>query len=47
MWLSLIVLADATRAEALSDALLDHGALTVSIEDADAGTDAALWMISA
>ena len=40
MWLSLIVLADATRAEALSDALLDHGALTVSIEDADAGTDA-------
>ncbi|MCB1906206.1 MAG: 50S ribosomal protein L11 methyltransferase [Rhodocyclaceae bacterium] len=40
MWLSLTVLADATRAEPLSDALLDHGALTVSIEDADAGTDA-------
>ncbi|MCB1930548.1 MAG: 50S ribosomal protein L11 methyltransferase [Rhodocyclaceae bacterium] len=40
MWLSLIVLADAARAELLSDALMDHGALTVSIEDADAGTDA-------
>ncbi|MDR2690057.1 MAG: 50S ribosomal protein L11 methyltransferase [Azoarcus sp.] len=38
MWISLALLADAERAEALSDALMDTGALSVSIEDADAGS---------
>lgn len=38
MWLSVRLLADAVRAEALSEALMDAGALSVSIEDADAGT---------
>ena len=33
------MLADADDAEALSDALLDNGALSVSIEDAEADTD--------
>ncbi|MGL4408208.1 50S ribosomal protein L11 methyltransferase [Zoogloea sp.] len=40
MWISVILTADATRAEALSEALMEHGALSVSIEDADAGTEA-------
>ncbi len=40
MWISVTLHADAERAEALSDALMDAGALSVSIEDADAGTDA-------
>lgn len=40
MWISVILQADATRAEALSEALMEHGALSVSIDDADAGTDA-------
>lgn len=40
MWLSVALQADADRAEALSDALMNHGAVSVSIEDADAGTDA-------
>ena len=40
MWISVTLQADAARAEALSDALMDAGALSVSIEDADAGTDA-------
>ncbi len=40
MWISVTLQADAGRAEALSDALLEAGALSVSIEDADAGTDA-------
>jgi ribosomal protein L11 methyltransferase len=40
MWLSVTLEADAERAEALSEALLDCGALSVSIEDADAGTAA-------
>lgn len=40
MWISVTLQADATRAEALSDALMDAGALSVSIEDADAGTEA-------
>ncbi len=35
----IILLADADRAEALSDALLDAGALAVSLEDAEADTD--------
>ncbi|MBT0964082.1 50S ribosomal protein L11 methyltransferase [Denitromonas iodatirespirans] len=40
MWISVTLLADADRAERLSDALMDEGALSVSIEDADAGTEA-------
>ncbi|MCZ4307128.1 50S ribosomal protein L11 methyltransferase [Zoogloeaceae bacterium G21618-S1] len=40
MWINVTILADANRAEQLSDALMDEGALSVSIEDADAGTDA-------
>lgn len=40
MWLSVTLEAEAERAEALSEALLDQGALSVSIEDADAGTEA-------
>lgn len=39
-WISVTLQADAARAEALSDALMEAGALSVSIEDADAGTDA-------
>lgn len=39
MWRSVSLQADAARAEALSDALMEHGALSVSIEDADAGTE--------
>jgi ribosomal protein L11 methyltransferase len=39
MWLSVSVQTDAARAEALSDALMDLGALSVSVEDADAGTE--------
>ncbi len=37
-WLSVRLITDAARAEALADALMEHGALTASIEDADAGT---------
>lgn len=40
MWISLSLQADAERAERLSEALMEHGALSVSIEDADAGTAA-------
>ena len=40
MWISVTLRADAARAEALSDALMDHGAISVSLEDDDAGTDA-------
>ena len=40
MWLSLKLAADGDRAEALSDALMEAGALSVSIEDRDAGTAA-------
>jgi ribosomal protein L11 methyltransferase len=39
MWLSVALPADAAHAEALSDALLAQGALSVSVEDADAGSD--------
>lgn len=39
MWLSVSVASDAQHAEALSDALMEAGALSVSIEDADAGTE--------
>ncbi|MBS1226995.1 MAG: ribosomal protein methyltransferase [Proteobacteria bacterium] len=38
-WLSIIIETDCHHAEALADALLDAGALSASIEDADAGTD--------
>ena len=39
-WLSISIQTDCLHAEALADALLDAGALAVSIEDADAGTPA-------
>jgi len=39
-WLSITIETDCQHAEALSDALLDAGALSASIEDADAGTPA-------
>lgn len=38
MWITLKLAADGARAEALADALLEAGALSVSIEDRDAGT---------
>ena len=38
-WLSLSLITDAIHAEALADALTEGGALTTSIEDADAGTE--------
>jgi ribosomal protein L11 methyltransferase len=37
-WLSISIDTDCRRAEALADALLDAGALSAGIEDADAGT---------
>ena len=37
-WRELRFICDAARAEALGDALLEAGALSVSVEDADAGT---------
>lgn len=40
MWISVTLLSDANSAERLSDALMECGALSVSIEDADAGTEA-------
>lgn len=40
MWITVTLQAEADRADALSDALMEVGALSVSIEDADAGTDA-------
>ena len=39
MWISVALPADAIRAEALSEALLAQGAISVSIEDALAGTE--------
>lgn len=39
-WISLKLAANGERAEQLSDALMDVGALSVSIEDRDAGTEA-------
>ncbi len=38
MWLSVSLLTDARHADALSDALMSQGALSVSVEDAQAGT---------
>lgn len=40
MWISISVLADAARAEAIADAFLARGAISASIEDANAGTAA-------
>lgn len=40
MWLSVTLQAESAKAEALSDALMEAGALSVGIEDADAGTAA-------
>ena len=37
-WISVIIETDCAHAERLADALLDAGALSASIEDADAGT---------
>jgi ribosomal protein L11 methyltransferase len=37
-WVSLSVEVEGTRAEDLADALLEHGALSVEVTDADAGT---------
>lgn len=39
MWISASTTTDAGRAEALSDALFEAGALSVSVEDAEAGTE--------
>lgn len=39
MWLSVTFATDEAHAEALSEALMENGALSVSIEDADAGTE--------
>ncbi|MDP2811163.1 MAG: 50S ribosomal protein L11 methyltransferase [Rhodocyclaceae bacterium] len=39
MWLSVALRTDAAHAEALSEALLEQGAISVSVEDADAGTE--------
>jgi len=39
VWISAALLTDAEHAEALSEALLGQGALSVSVEDADAGTE--------
>jgi ribosomal protein L11 methyltransferase len=39
VWVNVSIRTRAENAEALSEALLDHGALSVSVEDADAGTD--------
>lgn len=39
MWLSVTFATDEAHVEALSEALMEHGALSVSVEDADAGTE--------
>src|SRR5512143_2476655 len=39
MWYAVTLVADTAHAEALSDALLSRGAVSVAIEDADAGTE--------
>ena len=39
MWINVSIRTRAELAEALSEALLEHGALSVSVEDADAGTE--------
>jgi ribosomal protein L11 methyltransferase len=39
VWISAAITTDAKHAEALSDALLDDGAVSVCVEDAEAGTE--------
>jgi ribosomal protein L11 methyltransferase len=39
-WTEIVIEVDRTHAELLSDALMEAGALSVSVEDADEGTDA-------
>jgi ribosomal protein L11 methyltransferase len=39
MWLSVALDTDAAHADALSEALIEAGAISVSVEDADAGTE--------
>jgi ribosomal protein L11 methyltransferase len=39
MWVSVTLETDAAHADALSEALLAAGAISVSVEDAQAGTD--------
>jgi len=39
-WIEIVIEVARSHAEALSDALMDAGALSVSVEDADLGTDA-------
>jgi ribosomal protein L11 methyltransferase len=39
-WIEIVIEVPRNHAEALSDALMDAGALSVSVEDADEGTDA-------
>ncbi|MDY7577526.1 50S ribosomal protein L11 methyltransferase [Herbaspirillum sp. RTI4] len=39
-WTEIVIEVARDQAEALSDALMQHGALSVSVEDADLGTDA-------
>ena len=39
-WVNARIIADAQQAEALGDALMEAGALSVTVEDADAGTPA-------
>jgi ribosomal protein L11 methyltransferase len=39
MWISVALETDAAHADALSEALLEAGAISASVEDADAGTD--------
>ena len=38
MWTSVALETDAAHADALSEALLEAGAISASVEDADAGT---------
>ena len=40
MWISAAIVTDASHAEALSEALFGHGAISVTVEDAEAGTEA-------
>lgn len=39
MWVNIVIPADSTHADALTEALMDQGALSASMEDAHAGTD--------
>ncbi|HCN89113.1 MAG TPA: 50S ribosomal protein L11 methyltransferase, partial [Oxalobacteraceae bacterium] len=39
-WIEIVIEVARDQAEALSDALMDAGALSVSVEDADFGTEA-------